>query len=73
MDHRRLLRYAVNGSKPGTCQRLGVLLERRGISARVLAPLRRRARETGALLSMNPSLPRTGRINQRWGVVENDR
>lgn len=72
MDHKRLLRYAVIGSRANTCQRLGVLLERQGLSARALAPLRKRARETGALLSMNPSLPRTGRINGRWGLVEND-
>jgi predicted transcriptional regulator of viral defense system len=73
LDRRQLLRYAIAGSKPGTCQRLGVLLERAGMSARALAPLRARARRTRSLLSMNPEAPRTGRVNRRWSVVENDR
>jgi len=73
LDRKRLLQYAIAGSRPSTCQRLGVLLERSGVSARTLAPLRARARQTGSLLSMNPDVRRAGRVNRRWNVVENDR
>jgi predicted transcriptional regulator of viral defense system len=72
VDRRRLVIYAARGSHPSTCQRLGVLLERRGASARSLAPLARRIRETASLLSMLPDAPRTGPVNRRWRVVEND-
>lgn len=72
MDRRRLVEYAVRGSHPSTCQRLGVLLERRGATARSLAPLARRIRETTSLLSMLPDASRTGPVNKSWRVVEND-
>jgi hypothetical protein len=72
VDRRRLVIYAARGSHPSTCQRLGVLRARRGASARSLAPLARRIRETASLLSMLPDAPRTGPVNPRWRVVEND-
>jgi predicted transcriptional regulator of viral defense system len=73
VDRGQLVAYAARGSSPSTCQRLGVLLERRAAPARLLAPLRRRVRETSSLLSMLPDAPRTGPVNARWRVVENDR
>lgn len=72
VDHEQLVAYAARGSQPSTCQRLGVLLERRGATARSLAPLARRIRETASLLSMVPDARRTGPVNPRWRVVEND-
>jgi predicted transcriptional regulator of viral defense system len=72
VDHRRLVAYAARGSPPSTCQRLGVLLERCGATPRLLAPLRRRVRETASLLSMLPDAPRTGKVNMKWRVVENE-
>ena len=72
VDRKQLVAYAVRGSRPSTCQRLGVLLERRGATAHSLAPLARRTRETASLLSMLPDAPRTGPVNARWRVVEND-
>jgi predicted transcriptional regulator of viral defense system len=72
VDRRRLVNYAARGSHPSTCQRLGLLLERRGASARSLAPLTRRIRETASLLSMLPDAPRTGKVNTKWRLVEND-
>ena len=72
VDHKQLVAYAARGSHPSTCQRLGVLLERGGATAHALAPLARRIRETASLLSMLPDAPRTGPVNPRWRVVEND-
>jgi predicted transcriptional regulator of viral defense system len=71
-DQRRLVAYASLGSRNSTCQRLGVLLERAGAAPRSLTPLRERARGSRSLLSMLPGTPRTGPVNKRWNVVEND-
>ena len=72
VDEKRLVAYAKGGSKPTTRQRLGVVLERAGASARMVALLRPRALKPGSLLSMAPEKRRIGHINHRWGVVEND-
>jgi predicted transcriptional regulator of viral defense system len=72
VDREQLVTYAARGSHPSTCQRLGVLLERCGAAPRLLAPLMRRVRETASLLSMIPDAPRTGKVNTKWRVVEND-
>ena len=68
----KLVDYAARGSRTSTCQRLGLLLERAGASARLLAPLRKRVRVTKSMLSLRPGYPRQGAFNQRWRVVEND-
>jgi predicted transcriptional regulator of viral defense system len=73
VDAKRLISYAVRGSRTSTCQRLGVLLERKGVSERTLAPLAERVNETETLLSMIRDEPRVGRVNKAWRVVENDR
>jgi predicted transcriptional regulator of viral defense system len=72
VDLEKLARLAIAISRPSTCQRLGVLLERKGVSASRLAGLRRRALSTRSLTSMLPGAPRRGRVNARWRVVEND-
>lgn len=71
-DQERLIAYAARGSRPGTCQRLGVLLGRLGATPRATEPLARRVRETASLLSMLPDAPRTGTVDATWRVVEND-
>ncbi len=71
-DVRRLVSYAARGSRTSTCQRLAVLLERRGAPARALAPLLSRTRETASVLSLWPDQPRQGRVHPKWRVVEND-
>ena len=72
VDLGKLVRLAATVSRPSTCQRLGVLLERRGIATSRLAPLRRRASGTRSLTSMVPGAPRRGQVNAGWRVVEND-
>jgi predicted transcriptional regulator of viral defense system len=72
VDIGKLVRLAATISRPSTCQRLGVLLERRGVALPRLAPLRRRASATRSLTSMVPGAPRRGPVNARWRVVEND-
>jgi predicted transcriptional regulator of viral defense system len=71
-DPKRLVEYAVRGSRLSTCARLGVLLERAKVPNRALSPLRRKLRGSKSLLSMLPDSPRTGVVNPVWNVVEND-
>ena len=73
VDLQRLVRLATAVARSSTCQRLGVLLERRGVSPSRLAGLRRRALVTQSLTSMVPGTPRRGPVNVRWRIVENDR
>jgi predicted transcriptional regulator of viral defense system len=72
-DRRELVEQVVHFGSPSTVQRLGVLLERTGASARALAPLRKRMTATRTLTAMLPSRARRGPINPRWRVIENDR
>jgi predicted transcriptional regulator of viral defense system len=72
IDLGKLVRLAASVSRSSTCQRLGVLLERRGVALSRLAPLRQRVSGTRSLTSMVPGAPRRGQVNARWRVVEND-
>lgn len=56
----------------GTIRRMGVLLERQGVPARVLLKLERPLRPSTSRIPWIPRLPKRGRVNRRWGVVEND-
>jgi len=71
-DVRRIVGHAARGSRTSTCQRLAVLLERRGASPRMLSPLLSRTRETASVLSLWPDARRTGPVHPKWRVVEND-
>lgn len=71
-DARRVAEYAGKVARTSTCQRAGLLLERAGVAASALRPLRARTHGTRSLISLQPG-PRTGRVNLRWNVVENDR
>lgn len=71
-DVRRIVTYAARDSRTSTCQRLAVLLERRGNSPRALSPLAARTRETASVLSLWPGAPRIGPVHPKWRVVEND-
>ena len=72
VDPRRLVALASQLARVSTCQRLGLLLERRRVPPRDLAPLRRRVRENRSVVSMLPDAPRHGRVHPVWRVVEND-
>jgi len=73
LQHARVLEYAARGARASTCQRLGLLLERAGVAPRRTSALHKRALETKSVLSMVAGEPRTGHLNRRWRVIENDR
>ena len=56
----------------GTIRRMGVLLEREGVSARLLRRLERELTPSSSQIPWNPRSPKRGPVNRRWGVVEND-
>jgi predicted transcriptional regulator of viral defense system len=56
----------------GTIRRMGVLLEREGVDARLLRKLERKLPPSSGLIAWNPTQPKRGSISRRWGVVVND-
>jgi len=73
LDSKNLVAYAIRGSRPPTCQRLGALLDRHGIAVTHTRHLQARAAETRSLLSLLPGHPRRGSFNGKWNVLENDK
>ena len=55
----------------GTVRRMGVLLERGGVDARLLRKLERKLPPSSGLIPWIPTQPKRGSINRRWGVVVN--
>jgi len=72
IDPKKLIGRAIEIARSSTCQRLGVLLERSGVSKRSLATLHHHVQSSSSRLSMIPSRPRRGTLNTKWNVVEND-
>lgn len=69
----RLVAYALRWPTASTRQRLGLLLERRGVSPELLAPLAAAAAVSRSLPSIRPGRPRVGGVHPVWRIVENDR
>lgn len=57
----------------GTLRRMGVLLEREGAAPSLLKKLERALPASSSLIPWLPQAPKRGRVNRRWGVIENDR
>jgi predicted transcriptional regulator of viral defense system len=73
LDLDNLMDHAIRGSKVATCQRLGVLLERRGRVSEVrMDRLMARVPPPPALLPLFLAKGRKGQVNPRWRVLEND-
>jgi predicted transcriptional regulator of viral defense system len=56
----------------GTIRRMGALLEREGVTAPLLKKLERALKPTTTPIPWNPSRPKRGTVNRRWGVVINE-
>ncbi|TAH38048.1 MAG: hypothetical protein EYC70_05335 [Planctomycetota bacterium] len=68
-----LVRVALRYGDVGTLRRLGALLEREGVSAAQLRRLRSALRPTTGLIPWDPTRPKRGTLDRRWGVVWNER
>ena len=67
-----LVRCALRYGDKGTIRRLGLLLEREGVTESLLARMERAVGPTSSTIPWIPRLPKRGKVNRRWGVVEND-
>jgi predicted transcriptional regulator of viral defense system len=67
-----LVRCAVRYGDIGTLRRLGVLLEREGMSRNLLRQLERALAPTTSYIPWIPTRAKRGALNRRWGVVMND-
>lgn len=66
-----LVRITLRYGDVGALRRIGVLLEREGVDERLLRKLEKKVPRSSGLIPWIPTSPKRGRINRRWGVVEN--
>lgn len=67
-----LVRCTLRYGDIGTIRRIGVLLEREGVTEVLLRKLKRKLKVTSGSIPWIPSRPKRGTLNRRWGVVMND-
>jgi predicted transcriptional regulator of viral defense system len=67
-----LVRATLKYGDVGTIRRMGVLLERAGVTEALLRKLRRTLAPSSSQIPWIPQSPKRGPVNQQWGVVEND-
>jgi predicted transcriptional regulator of viral defense system len=70
---RELVDVTLTFGDVGTIRRIGALLEREDVALPLLRRLERALTPSTSLIPWIPRLPKRGRINRRWGVVENER
>jgi predicted transcriptional regulator of viral defense system len=56
----------------GTIRRMGALLDREGVDARLLRRLDRALKPTRSAIPWIPTRPKRGTIDRRWGIVWNE-
>ena len=57
----------------GTIRRMGALLDREGVDAALPRKLERALKASTSLIPWDPSRPKRGTVDRRWGVVMNER
>ena len=68
-----LVKCTLRYGDTGTIRRMGVLLEREGVTAAILRKLERALQPTSGTIAWLPARPKRGTFNRRWGVVLNDK
>jgi predicted transcriptional regulator of viral defense system len=68
-----LVRVTLRYGDVGTMRRIGALLDRMGVGASLLRGLERELEPSSSFIAWDPSRPRRGTLDRRWGVVWNDR
>lgn len=71
VDAAQLIATTLKYGDKGTIRRVGALLEREGVEARLLRKLEKAAPRTSSLIPWIPTLPKRGTGDRRWGVVIN--
>ena len=68
---KQLVATALEFGARATLRRIGWVLERTGEAARVIRPLREALPASSGLIPLDPTAPRRGPADRRWGVVIN--
>jgi len=68
-----LVRVVLRYGDIGTIRRVGALLEGEAVGPRLLVKLERALSRTSALVPWDPTRPKRGTVDRRWGVVWNER
>jgi len=71
IDAPRLVETTLKYGDKGAIRRIGALLDREGVEAKLLRKLESAAPQTSSLIPWIPTLPKRGTVNRRWGVVIN--
>ena len=67
-----LVKTTLRYGDTGTIRRIGALLEREGMEESLLRRPDRALKPTTGLIPWDPSRPKRGTLNRRWGVVFNE-
>jgi len=67
-DIKKLVKYAVSFPVVSTRKRIGYVLDKSGISEKILVPLRKSVENT-SLITLNGSKSRKGTIDNKWKVI----
>lgn len=67
----RLVKTTLKYGDKGTIRRIGALLDREGVEAKLLRKLEKAVPRTSSLIPWIPTLPKRGTVKRRWGVVIN--
>lgn len=67
-----LVRSTLRYGDIGTIRRMGASLDRAGVTVAPLRKLERALEPTSGLIAWNPTRPKRGTLDRRWGVVWND-
>jgi predicted transcriptional regulator of viral defense system len=67
-----LARITVRFGNQSTLRRLGLVLEKEGVSASVLKTVKNALNKSKAQIALVPSRSRKGRIAKAWGVIDNE-
>jgi predicted transcriptional regulator of viral defense system len=68
-----LVRVTLRYGDVGTRRRIGALLDREGVAAAPLRKLERAIPPSTSFVPWDPTRPKRGTLDRRWGVVWNDR
>ena len=68
-----LVRIVTRYGNLGTVRRIGALLDRKKVDDSLLRELARRIKPSKSLIPWDPTRPKRGKVDARWGVVWNGR
>lgn len=71
-DPKALVKAILKFGNQGAIRRVGAVLEELGIEESLLKKLSRALRSTTSQIPFDPTRPKRGPINKRWGVARND-